>query len=116
MILKKIKILFLFFIIIKCEEIEDNSDPINTTSYECQDFDETIELEIGKEIILCIHIPELEQKIPFKIKVDEYSLLTINQGFSFFREKLNETHFIAQIGNITSSYPSVKNFFILFHF
>ena len=118
MILKKIKILFLFFIIIKCEEIEDNSDPINTTSYECQDFDETIELEIGKEIILCIHIPELEQKIPFKIKVDEYSLLTINQGYSlaFNYQEKKPIHFIAQIGNITSTYPSVKKifYFILF--
>ena len=118
MILKKIKILFLFFIIIKCEEIEDNSDPINTTSYECQDFDETIELEIGKEIILCIHIPEREQKIPFKIKVDEYSLLTINQGYSLANKITNKEfiHFIAQIGNITSTYPSVKKifYFILF--
>ena len=116
MIIKKTKILILLFIIIKCEKIEGNSEPINTTEYECQEFNETIELEIGNEIILCIHIPELRKKVPFKIKVDEYSLLTINQGFSFFSEKLNETHFIAQIGNITSSYPSVKNFFILFHF
>ena len=116
MIIKKTKILILLFIIIKCEKIEGNSEPINTTEYECQEFNETIELEIGNEIILCIHVPELSKKVPFKIKVDEYSLLTINQGFSFFSEKLNETHFIAQIGNITSSYPSVKNFFILFHF
>ena len=116
MILKKIKILFLFFIIIKCEEIIDTSDSINTTTYECQNLNETIDLEIGKEIILCIHIPELEQKIPFKIKVDEYSLLTINQGYSLANKITNKEfiHFIAQIGNITSLYPSVKK--ILFYF
>ena len=89
-------------------------------------------LKVGDEVILCIHVPELKKKVAFKLKVDEYSAISIENGFNKIvlpKEESNlgrllieedpknntsddeikeQVQFVGQIGNITSAYPSVS--------
>ena len=102
--------------------------------YKCKSADTEDKVEIEDEVTLCIHIPELKKKVAFKLKVDEYSVISIENGFNKIilpKEENNqnsnrrllieeeptnktsddgiieEVQFVAQIGNITSTYPSV---------
>ena len=100
--------------------------------YKCRSSDTDEKVEIGDEVILCIHVPELKKKVAFKLKVDEYSAISIENGFNKIvlpKEENNlgrllieedpknntsddeikeEVQFVGQIGNITSAYPSVS--------
>lgn len=100
--------------------------------YKCRSSDTDEKVEIGDEVILCIHVPELKKKVAFKLKVDEYSAISIENGFNKIvlpKEESNlgrllieedpknntsddeikeQVQFVGQIGNITSAYPSVS--------
>lgn len=100
--------------------------------YKCRSSDTDEKVEIGDEVILCIHVPELKKKVAFKLKVDEYSAISIENGFNKIvlpKEENNlgrllieedpknntsddeikeQVQFVGQIGNITSAYPSVS--------
>ena len=100
--------------------------------YKCRSTNTDEKVEIGDEVILCIHVPELKRKVAFKLKVDEYSVISIENGFNKIilpkeqnnlgrllieeeptnktsdDELIEEVQFVGQIGNITSAYPSVS--------
>lgn len=48
----------------------------------CKKSDIDKEIEIGDEVTLCLHSKEQKLKIASKLKVDEYSIVTIEGGFS----------------------------------
>ena len=48
----------------------------------CKKSDINKEIEIGDEVTLCLHSKEQKLKIASKLKVDEYSIVTIEGGFS----------------------------------
>ena len=47
-------------------------------------------------------------KIPFEIEVDDYSVVSITGGYALATSSIEPVvSFIAQVGNITTSFPSV---------
>ena len=50
--------------------------------YKCKTKDTENKVEIGDEVTLCVHVTELRKKVAFKLKVDEYSVISIKKGFS----------------------------------
>ena len=50
--------------------------------FKCKTQDTQKELKIGDEVTLCLHIPEIGKKAAFKIEVDEYSVISIKEGFN----------------------------------
>ena len=51
-------------------------------NYTCKPSDTQSDLEIGDEVTLCLHSKNLKKKVAFKIVVDDYSVISINNGFS----------------------------------
>jgi hypothetical protein len=51
-------------------------------NYTCKPTDTKNKVEIGNEVTLCLHAQSLKKKAAFKIKVDDYSVISINEGFS----------------------------------
>ena len=117
MIFIKLNFLFILFISIKAStplNVEDDSNIINTTNFTCSSIESN--LKLGDTIILCIHIPEIKKKIAYKIKVDEYSVLNIKNGYTqSILNKIDYVHFLAQIGEIKSNYPSVNLLFLNYY-
>ena len=66
-------LLFLFFLSI-----------ISTvkSGYSCKPSDTEQSVEIGNEITLCLHARTLGRKVAFKINVDDYTVISIEEGFS----------------------------------
>ena len=54
---------------------------LSLIDFSCRQSDINRTIEIGDEVTLCLHSKELKRKVAFKIKVDEYTILTINDGF-----------------------------------
>ena len=99
--------------------------------YKCKPSDTEGEVEIGDEVTLCLHVPELKRKVAFKLKVDEHSVISIENGFNKIalphepqnnktrllvepdqseqqtNETRTETQILAQIGNVKTKYPTV---------
>ena len=99
--------------------------------YKCKPSDTEGEVEIGDEVTLCLHVPELKKKVVFKLKVDEHSVISIENGFNKIalphesqnnkarlllepdpseqqtNETRTETQILAQIGNVKTKYPTV---------
>ena len=120
MIFIKLNFLFILFISIKAStplNIEDDLNILNTTNFTCSSIESN--LKLGDTIILCIHIPEINKKIAYKIKVDEYSVLNIKNGYTQsilnIKDKDDYVHFLAQIGEIKSNYPSVNLLFLNYY-
>lgn len=109
------------------------------TLYKCKPSDTEGEVEIGDEVTLCLHVEEFKKKVAFKLKVDEHSVISIENGFNKIvvpnvtnntktrllvepeeseqtaNETRSETHFLGQIGNVTTKYPTVIIiYFIIF--
>ena len=107
--------------------------------YKCKPSDTEGEVEIGDEVTLCLHVPELKKKVVFKLKVDEHSVISIENGFNKIalsneavnsktrllvepdqsenpsNETRTETHILGQIGNVKTKYPTVIIiYFIIF--
>ena len=69
--LKSIIVLFLFLLSL-----------ISTNNiYSCKPKDTEKKVEIGNDVTLCIHAVNLARKVAFKIKVDDYSVISIKEGF-----------------------------------
>ena len=69
--LKSIIVLFLFLLSL-----------ISTNNiYSCKPKDTEKKVEIGNDVTLCIHAVNLARKVVFKIKVDEYNVISIKEGF-----------------------------------
>lgn len=69
--LKSIIVLFLFLLSL-----------ISTNNiYTCKPKDTEKKVEIGNDVTLCIHAVNLARKVVFKIKVDEYNVISIKEGF-----------------------------------
>ena len=153
-----------FLLILFFQYINSSED-----DFKCRTSDINKTIEIGDEVTLCLHSKELGKKIAYKIKVDEYTIVTINEGFKHLKpeeqedesenenkrylrrmllepnyeneeekfsendyltaensstptepeeEEINDnpddkSRFVAQIGDIITKYPSVKNFYII---
>ena len=83
---------------------------INSQNYICRDEDSN-NLEIGNKAYLCIHVIEANIRIAIPIIVDEYSVATI-KGIYNQKSSNNTIQLLAQIGTITSVFPSVRNLII----
>ena len=81
---------------------------LNCQTYICNTKDSK-DLKIGDKANLCIHLVENKTRIIFPLEVDEYSVVTINGIFSQISSNSSEISFLAQVGNITSIFPSVSN-------
>ena len=128
------KILYTIIILLLLSYI--SSDDI---VYKCKPSDTEGEVEIGDEVTLCLHIPELKKKVVFKLKVDEHSVISIENGFNKIalphesenpktrllvepnepeqstNETRTETQILGQIGNVKTKYPTVIIiYFIIF--
>jgi len=107
--------------------------------YKCKPSDTEGEVEIGDEVTLCLHVPELKKKVAFKLKVDEHSVISIENGFNKIalphesenpktrlliepdeseqkaNETRTETQILGQIGSVKTKYPTViLIYFIIF--
>ena len=56
---------------------------LSTENYKCKASDVNREIEIGDEVTLCIHSQKKGIKIAYKLKVDEYSIITMESGFDY---------------------------------
>ena len=54
----------------------------NNDFYKCKTSDTENAVEIGNEVTLCIHTLNSHKKVPFKLKVDEYTIISVKEGFS----------------------------------
>ena len=79
--------------------------------YICNEKDSK-DLKIGDKAYLCIHIVESKTRIVFPLEVDEYSVVTINGIYSQISPNSSDISFLAQVGEKTSIFPSVSNFYI----
>ena len=70
-------LLFVFFSILNIILLEESE-------YKCKTSDIDREVEIGDEITLCLHSYKQKLKVGYKLKVDEYSIITIKNGFLQF--------------------------------
>ena len=70
-------LLFVFFSIFNIILLEESE-------YKCKTSDIDREVEIGDEITLCLHSYKQKLKVGYKLKVDEYSIITIKNGFLQF--------------------------------
>ena len=61
----------------------------NNNVYRCKPNDTEKKIEIGNDVTLCIHAVNLARKVVFKIKVDDYSVISINDGFSNIVNSIN---------------------------
>jgi hypothetical protein len=107
--------------------------------YKCKPSDTEGEVEIGDEVTLCLHVQEQKKKVAFKLKVDEHTVISIENGFNKIalpnesensktrllvepdeseqstNETRTETHILGQIGNVKTKYPTVIIiYFIIF--
>ena len=67
-----------FFLLITIFLIKNTSQD----DFKCKESDKDREIEIGDEVTLCLHSKERKIKIASKLKVDEYSIVTIEGGYS----------------------------------
>ena len=67
-------------------------------------------LNVGDDVILCIHILKENKKLAMPIKVDEYSIVSFNHIFEIYNtlKNKNEIEFIAQIGDSITINPAVR--------
>ena len=56
---------------------------LSAENYKCKASDVNREIEIGDEVTLCIHSQKKGIKIAYKLKVDEYSIITMESGFDY---------------------------------
>ena len=82
---------------------------LNCQKYICNEKDSN-DLKIGDKAYLCIHIVESKTRIVFPLEVDEYSVVTINGIYSQITSNSTDIRFLAQVGEITSIFPSVSNY------
>ena len=66
---------------------------LSKKDFSCRNSDINRKIEIGDEVTLCLHSKELKRKVAFKLKVDEYTIVTISDGYEkLFPEEKNTTN------------------------
>ena len=65
---------------------------LSLKDFSCRNSDINRTIEIGDEVTLCLHSKELKRKVAFKLKVDEYTIVTINDGYEKLRPKEENTN------------------------
>ena len=96
-----INIFFLIFIFI--------INNVNCQSFICKSSDSS-GLKIGDSAVLCVHVLESGTRIAIPIEVDEYSVASIKGIYGKISSETN-TNFLAQVGTVTSVFPSVRIFY-----
>ena len=82
-------------------------------SYQDYICDEPIKnIKVGQDVILCIHILSKNKKLAMRIKVDEYSMVSFNNIYKEISNPASEIEFVAQIGDIISTMPTVSRYII----
>ena len=106
--LKNISFIFFLFILF-----------INSICFKPEDFKcdqpKIDKLKVGDEVVLCIHTidpdqnPNQNQKFAISIKVDEYSILSVD-GIRAINKKNqdNNMELLAQINEVTSVFTTVS--------
>ena len=79
-------LLILSFLIISLVESEFN----------CKKEDIDREIEIGDIVTLCIHSREKDTKVAYKLKVDEYSIITILGGYGNLTQNIKNNNVNSQ--------------------
>jgi len=74
-----------FLLILFFQYINSSED-----DFKCRTSDINKTIEIGDEVTLCLHSKELGKKIAYKIKADEYTIVTINEGFKHLKPEEQE--------------------------
>ena len=69
-------------------------------------------IKVGQDVILCIHILSKNKKLAMRIKVDEYSMVSFNNIYKEISNSASEIEFVAQIGDIISTMPTVSIYII----
>ena len=75
----------IFLLILFFQYINSSED-----DFKCRTSDINKTIEIGDEVTLCLHSKELGKKIAYKIKVDEYTIVAINEGFKNLKPEEQE--------------------------
>jgi hypothetical protein len=65
---------------------------LSLKDFSCRNSDINRTIEIGDEVTLCLHSKELKRKVAFKLKVDEYTIVTINDGYEKLIPKEENTN------------------------
>ena len=71
------------------------------SEYNCKKEDKDREIEIGDIVTLCIHSREQDTKVAYKLKVDEYSIITILGGYGNLTQNIKN--------NSVNSQPNQNN-------
>jgi len=79
-------LLIISFLIISLVESEFN----------CKKEDIDREIEIGDMVTLCIHSREKDTKVAYKLKVDEYSIITILGGYGNLTQNIKNNNVNSQ--------------------
>ena len=64
--------------------------------YNCKKEDKDREIEIGDIVTLCIHSREQDTKVAYKLKVDEYSIITILGGYGNLTQNIKNNNVNSQ--------------------
>jgi hypothetical protein len=108
-----LKILYRF-IILSFLILYIKTDP--SEEYRCVD-NTSDKLKVGENVILCVHIisKKKKEKVGIRIKVDEYSVVSIEGILDKYKELKKQfknddfsIELLAQIGNVTSVFTSVS--------
>ena len=66
------------------------------SEYNCKKEDKVREIEIGDIVTLCIHSREQDKKVAYKLKVDEYSIITILGGYGNLTQNIKNNNVNSQ--------------------
>ena len=66
------------------------------SEYNCKKEDKDHEIEIGDIVTLCIHSREQDTKVAYKLKVDEYSIITILGGYGNLTQNIKNNNVNSQ--------------------
>ena len=66
------------------------------SEYNCKKEDKDREIEIGDIVTLCIHSREKNTKVAYKLKVDEYSIITILGGYGNLTQNIKNNNVNSQ--------------------
>lgn len=66
------------------------------SEYNCKKEDKDREIEIGDIVTLCIHSREQDKKVAYKLKVDEYSIITILGGYGNLTQNIKNNNVNSQ--------------------
>jgi len=76
-------------------------------------------LKLGDEVVLCIHMKQLKEKVAIRLRVDEYSMFSVEGFYEKYKNysealkkkdlnSIDDIELLAQIDNITSNFTSVR--------